>query len=191
MRVNLTSLGDENALGFNLSFDPVLFSYAGVSLGSAASAGTLNVNTNQLSSGRLGFVLALPTDTNFMAGTREVLKVNLRATAGSPGSYPVSFTNQPVPTEVSDKTATVLAAGYVNGTVVVNPAPTLQITRAGPDIVLAWPLWASNFVAQAADAGLPPVTWTNVAGTVVVSNAENVVTLPITGATKFYRLSIP
>ena len=103
----------------------------------------------------------------------------------------MSFTGQPLPPEVSDKTAQVLAAAYVDGTVLVNPPPALKIARAGQNIVLSWPLWASNFVPQSADAVLPPVTWTNVAGSVVVSNGENVVTLPMTGSTKFYRLSSP
>jgi len=119
------------------------------------------------------------------------VKVNLRASAAAAKDHSVSFGNQQVTSEVSDAAARVLTADYVNGTVVVNPPPSLNITRAGQDIALSWPLWASNFAPQVADALVSPVTWTNVAGTVGVSNGENFVTVPITGVMKFYRLATP
>ncbi|HNO84087.1 MAG TPA: hypothetical protein PKM54_05615, partial [Anaerolineales bacterium] len=46
--VQLAAQGDENAVGFSLSFDTALLVYAGASLGSGASGAMLNVNTNQL-----------------------------------------------------------------------------------------------------------------------------------------------
>src|SRR5256885_10625521 len=46
--VTLAAQGNENAVGFSLSFDPALASYNGASAGSAATEATLYVNTNQL-----------------------------------------------------------------------------------------------------------------------------------------------
>jgi len=189
--VNLTAVGDENALGFSLTFDPAASSFAGASLGSGAAGATLNVNTNQTGSGKVGLVLALPTGTAFGAGTRELVKVSLRASGSASGNYAVSFTNQPVPGEISDAAAHPLTAGYLNGTLAINPPPSLAISKTDQDITLSWPLWASNFTLQKAENTFPQMTWTNILGTVGLSNAEHVLTLPISGGMKFYRLSSP
>ncbi len=189
--VHLKSQGDENALGFSLTFDPAVFGYVGTSVGGAASGATLNVNTSQVGAGKLGVVLALSPGSHFAAGTQEIVKVSLRAAAGATNGNAVTFANDPVPQEVTDATALELTADYVNGTVTVNPPPTLTIARAGEDVRLSWPLWASNFTPQVMDALATPPAWTNVAGTVGVSGEENVLTLPITSNTKFYRLVSP
>ena len=160
--VMLESQGDENAIGFSLSFDPGAFTYESASLGSAGSGATLFANASQASAGRLGFVLALGTGSSFAAGTREVVKVNLRSTAAAAGNYTVAFESQPVPCELSDASAQRLAADYVNGTITVNPLPSLRIALSGTNITLAWPLWAANFGLQAAEGGVSPAApWTN------------------------------
>src|SRR5207248_2931227 len=43
--VNLEAQGNENALGFSVSFDPSKLTYVGASLGAGASGATLNVNS--------------------------------------------------------------------------------------------------------------------------------------------------
>ena len=53
---------------------------------------------------------------------------------------------------------------------------------------LAWPAWATNFVLQQTDAGVASRNWTNVTGTVGVTNNEAGMTVPINGETRFYRL---
>src|SRR5206468_739997 len=55
--IQLVSLGNENALGFSLAFDPALVGSPRVKA-SVADA-QLNVNTSQAASGRLGIGLAL------------------------------------------------------------------------------------------------------------------------------------
>jgi len=93
--------------------------------------------------------------------------------------------------EISDVAAHTLTAGFLNGTVVINPPPLLAITRSDQDIRLSWPLWATNFALQGAENSFPPVGWTNVVGTVGITNDEHVLTLPASGVMKFYRLSSP
>ena len=56
--VQLVAQGNENALGFSLSFDPALLSYRGETLGTAGLGAALLVNTSQAASGRVGFALA-------------------------------------------------------------------------------------------------------------------------------------
>ncbi|MCX6922096.1 MAG: immunoglobulin domain-containing protein [Verrucomicrobia bacterium] len=190
--VQLQAQGNENAVGFSLSFDPAVLSYVSTSLGSASSGATVFVNASQAATGRLGVVLALGTGTSFAAGTREVVKVNFRAAGLDQGKYTVAVANQPVPCEVSDPTALRLAASYVNGTIIVNPLPSLRIARAGQEITLAWPLWATNFGLQALESGWPSaVLWTNLVTVPVLTSNETRVTLPLTSTNKLYRLHQP
>ena len=190
--VQLDSLGDENALGFSLVFDPSALNYVSAGLGSAGNGVTLFVNDSQAGAGRLGFVLGLGTGQTFASGARELVKVTFRAVTGAKGTYPVSFAGQPVVCEVSDTNALRLAAGYVNGTVTVNPLPSLSIGRSGEDITLAWPLWATNFGLQAAEGGLPPaVPWTNLVVVPTLTTNEAIVTLPLAATNKMYRLHQP
>ncbi len=72
------------------------------------------------------------------------------------------------------------------------PSPVMRIAPGSPNLTLAWPLWASNFVAQA--AGALPISsggWSNVTATVSQTASENVVTVPPTNAVKFFRLFLP
>ena len=64
--------GDENALGFSVSFDPKLLSFYRAT---TATGTTLTVNTQQAASGKLGLLIALPAGQAFAPG--EVNLVNL------------------------------------------------------------------------------------------------------------------
>ena len=187
--VSLEAQGNENALGFSLAFDPVAFNFKGASLGSAASGAALNVNADDATSGKLGFVLALNSGANFSVGAKELIKVILQPTSQASGSYPVSLTDLPVPREVSDATASTLTSSYLNGTVTVSAVPSLNITRANQSVTLSWPLWASNFVLQEATA--MNAGWTNVTGTAGTNASQNLITLPADSTAKFYRLQLP
>jgi len=190
--VQLESQGDENAVGFSLLFDPSAMNYVSASLGSESNGVTMFVNDSQAGAGRLGFVLGLGTRRSFISGTRELVKVTFRAAAAAKGNCTVSFANQPVPCEVSGTNALPLAAGYVNGTITVNPLPSLSIGRSGEDITLAWPLWATNFGLQAAEGGLPPtVPWTNLVAVPTLTSNQAIVTLPLAATNEVYRLRQP
>jgi len=90
--------------------------------------------------------------------------------------------------EVSDAGAEALATSYAPGTLTISPfPPVLRIAANGPDVTVAWPVVASNYLLQVTD-GLSD-TWSN-APTPVVVGPDNVVTTPNTG-TKFYRLFKP
>ncbi len=58
--VNLVAQGNENALGFSVTFDPALVRFAKANLGISAPSGTaLVANTNQAASGTVGFLVGL------------------------------------------------------------------------------------------------------------------------------------
>ena len=71
--IELLAQGDENALGFSLTFDPAILGNPQAALGSDASGATLNANTSQIGSGRLGVALSLPFGQKFSAGARSAI----------------------------------------------------------------------------------------------------------------------
>jgi hypothetical protein len=186
--VSLQAEGNENALGFSLTFDPASLSYAGVTLGSAAAGAFLNVNTNYLTSGQLGFALVLPTGSHFASGLGEVLQVTFQALVSESRSVSVGFSDAPVDREISDPTANALPSDYLAGTVTINPLPVLKIVRTGPEVFLSWPGWATNFILQESSNPATSESWQNVSATTTTTNNQTGVFLPVSGSTKFYRL---
>jgi len=185
--VQLNAQGNENALGFSLSYDPTKLTYAGATLGSGAGGATLNVNASQAGAGKLGIVMALGTGNSFAAGSHEVVKLNFTAATTATCDAVIALTDQPVPRQVSDPAASALPASYVNGTVAVNPLPVLGLGRVNDNIRLTWPLWASNYVMQASGS-LAPGGWTNVGASVSLINSQHVVTQALSSEAVFYRL---
>jgi hypothetical protein len=116
--IELAAQGDENALGFSLTFDPVILGNPQAALGSDASGATLNANTSLAGSGRLGIALSLPTGQKFSAGARRIVVVNFSVASGaSANSTPIGFGDQPIAREVSDTNANALPASYTPGAV--------------------------------------------------------------------------
>ena len=72
------------------------------------------------------------------------------------------------------------------------PKPVLTLASAGRSVLtLSWPLWATGWALYVATNLNPPVNWlpaTNVAAT---TNGQYAVSLPVTAASHFYRLSSP
>ncbi len=189
--VNIAAQGNENALGFTLSFDPSVATVTGVKLGNDAGGATLLVNTNQAGAGLLGCVLAVGTGNSFAVGTRELLQVNFKAGLGG-GSFSPTFTDALVPREISDAAANALPASYVNGSVIVNGNLSLKIGVAGTNVVLSWPLWANGFTLQEASGTLAvPIGWSNLSVAPFNSNGDSTVVLPWNRTNKFYRLWHP
>lgn len=119
--ISLAAQGDENALGFSVTFDPALLTYSSYAAGSGASGATINVNDAQKLTGKLGVVMALPTGQAFAAGTRELITLTFSAAAGTGTvTTPVAFGDTPVAREVSDAAANVLAAAYQGATVTLH-----------------------------------------------------------------------
>ncbi|MGE0129856.1 MAG: hypothetical protein AB7U82_17380 [Blastocatellales bacterium] len=127
--VELVSLGNENAIGFSLNYNPAIFSNPIVTLGNGATGATPNFNTNQAASGRLGIGIAFGAGQTFAAGTRQIVNVSFAVAANAPaGPTQITFGNQPTVQEVADVNAGTLPATFTPGTINVvlpNPAPKL------------------------------------------------------------------
>ena len=187
--VDLEALGDENGVGFSLSFDPAALSYTGVLLGSDSTSANIDVNANGAANGEIGVILALPTGNSYPAGTRELVKVSFQAVATNSIDAPLVLTDVPVHREVADTNAVPVASAYANAVISVNPRPSLSITHTNSTVNLSWPLWGTNYLLQQAGAlTLPVGTWTNVSATRVVSSNSFGVSLPMSGSVQFYRL---
>lgn len=118
--IELVAQGDENALGFSLSYDPALLSNPQAMLGSDAGTAILNINPSQTGQGRLGVALALPIGQTFAVGTRQLLNVTFTiAAALSTTSTMISFSDQPVARQVVNASGAPLFTSYTEGTVVL------------------------------------------------------------------------
>ena len=127
--IELVSQGNENAVGFSLNFDFNQLNYVRTTLGNDSAGAILNVNTNRLAEGRLGFGLALSSNQSFAAGTRQVLKVVFTVpSGGSVNATTVSFGDLPVSREVVDPQANILPAGYTPGEIRLDPPAELVPT---------------------------------------------------------------
>jgi 6-phosphogluconolactonase (cycloisomerase 2 family) len=120
--IELVSQGDENALGFSLTFDPAILSNPQAALGSDAVGGQINSNTLQTAQGRLGVVLSLGSGQRFNAGVRQMAVVTFTVAANTTaGATPVGFGDQPIPREVTSDLATMFPANYAGGMVTITP----------------------------------------------------------------------
>ena len=155
--VNLEAQGNENGVGFSLSFDPSVVTYTGVSLGTDASSAAMDVNANQTANGRVGIILALPTDVSFRAGTRQLVKVNFQAVTAASVESVIAFTDQPVPRDVSDTNALSLVTTYVNATISLNPQPPAVTVSQNGSLVAAGT--AATFTAAATGSGPLSYQW--------------------------------
>ena len=72
----------------------------------------------------------------------------------------------------------------------INPRPTLAVSRAGKTALLSWPTSAAGFVLEST-ATLSPQSWVPVTTPWVVVGDQNSVTADASSGTRFYRLRKP
>jgi len=190
--VKLNTQGNENAVGFTLGFDPTAFTFGSVTLGSGMSGVNLIANTSQAGTGRLGVVLALSPGNTFAAGIKELVKVNLTASPSVSGAFPLTLTDLLVTRCVSDALANELPVSYFDGSLTINapaPPPFLKISQVDSNVIVSWPLSASNFVLQISGRtnGFPDA-WTDAPWPLHTNGGEISVMTSVTNQMKFFRL---
>jgi hypothetical protein len=112
VQVSLQALGDENALSFSLEYDSTLLIYQTATLAEGIPSQTqLVINSSKLASGKIGFMLALPSGTSFAAGNTALLAIQFKAASiDTLQRSTIHFTSQPVSGEVVSPLAETLAA---------------------------------------------------------------------------------
>jgi uncharacterized protein (TIGR03437 family) len=162
--IQLVSLGTENAVGFSLSFSQTIFTNAQVSTSGLPTGAQVNINTAQVSQGRIGIAIALPAGQKFTAGTIQLASVTFVIAANAAnGSTAIAFGDQPVTREVSNELAQPQAVTFTPATILVNPLTSKSAAGFGfvpdvaaPDsIVAGFGLNLSNTTEQAATLPLP------------------------------------
>jgi hypothetical protein len=150
LKVELQSVGTENALGFSLGFDPALLQFVELRpIAIPVGAGFL-VNSLQAGQGELGVLMALSPGSTLSATNRILLEVDFLATPGAdPARTTISFTDAPVRREVASVTAKALPAVFEDAADVTlipenwDPAPpvaTLASTAPNPARVAPVPV---------------------------------------------------
>jgi len=160
--IELTARGDENAVGFSLTFNPAILGNPRAVLGSGATGASLNANAAQTAQGRFGVVLALPAGQAFAAGTRQLVIVTFTvASAAARGMTPINFGDQPVTREVAG----------VNGSVLPTEFPAGKVTIAGA--------LASVSAASFTGATLAPESIVSAFGTLLATATQIASSLPL------------
>lgn len=171
VNIELDSLGNENAIGFSLSYEATQLSFVSATTGADAAGATLNVNSAQTSQGRIGMAMALPAGQNFTAGTRRIIAVTFLAPAnGTANAIPIAISDQPIAREVVNPNAEVLTTTWTNGSVSiartvanVSAASFLGAELASEQIIAAFGTGLATTTQVATAIPLP----TNIAGTTV------------------------
>ena len=123
--VELVALGDENAVGFSLAFDPSRLTFVSALAGAGASGASLLANTSEASAGRVGVALVRGTGERFAAGAAAAVQMRFRA-ANTSGATPLAFTNRPVAIEVGDIWSMPRPVAWSNGVVnILATAPAI------------------------------------------------------------------
>jgi hypothetical protein len=187
--VNLVSVGNENAIGFNVAFNPAHLVFKGVTKGSAAAASQMYVNSNSVAAGRIGVALALGAGQTFTAGTNQLALLSFSVQGSVGMNVGVTFTTtNPVVQQVCDSSAGVLTANYVTSSVIVAPAvlPTLRIRTINGVVQVVWPQAYSNYTLQA--KGSPAALWGGY-GVPSANGTNLIINLPVTNGLQLFRLS--
>ena len=116
--VTMASQGDENSVGFSLSYDSSVLSAPVVALGTDSIGGSLVVNDS--TPGQLGVIVARPSGQAYPASppARQLVTVTFNTVANPPAfSTPLTFTDSPIVREVTNANADPLPASYSSGAV--------------------------------------------------------------------------
>ncbi len=121
--VTLIANGNENGLGFSLNFNPALLTYTNISVGPGAEGATLIVNDTQLSSGRVGALLALGAGQTIKPGAQQVCLITFVAKVVMTATVtPLSFGDAPITRQLADPTGHSLPATFSGGYVQISAA---------------------------------------------------------------------
>jgi len=133
--VRIRANGNENAIGFSLSFNTSLLTFSGVTAGSGVPLGAaLLLNTNDVASGRVGLGIGLPAESVLAHGTQELAVVSfLVAPVINQTTTTINFSDQPTLRQLSDTRAQVLPATYSSASIVITDSQVEGDLAPRPD----------------------------------------------------------
>jgi choice-of-anchor C domain-containing protein len=185
--------GNENALGFSLSFDASKLSFIGATLNSRLSQASLNVNSNLAASGKVGFAMAMPVGMILPNDIGEILRVGFASRPEASGIVPLIMVDSPVYREVVSADAASLPCVYSPGSIAFleNPSgPRLAVRRSAASLIIAWPSAATNFELYSS-IKIRGSTWSRVPVEPIELEGQKVVILPVDNSERWFRLMKP
>lgn len=189
LAVFLDAVGNENAAGFSVSFDPTQLTLISLTAGSGAGNATFIANTNGAAKGEVGVAVSLSSGGAWGEGSQELAVLAFTANAGGSGVVPVNLSDTVVRRAVADATAHSLTAVYSNGVIsIITAPPPLSIALVGTNVTLSWPVALSNYVLQSVGT-LGSGGWNANPGSPSVNGTNLFISLPATNHQQFYRLS--
>lgn len=131
--INMQALGNENALQFSLLFDPLVLTNARVSSNMVGT--TIQIYTNQVSTGKLGVGLSLATNQAVAPGTREWAIILLDAVSTVPDHTitSIGFGSGPVTNKVFGTNGATLPTLFAAGQLTLHLVSTVQTGTRLPD----------------------------------------------------------
>jgi hypothetical protein len=116
--IRLQAKGEENALGFTLNFNQRQLNFIEAKLGNVPGSPVFLVNTEELNSGKIGILLALPAGISFPAGAHDVARVSFQVSLSVAGVSRIEFSDAVVVEEISSvqgaKIPTTFAGGILS-----------------------------------------------------------------------------
>ncbi|HKZ79240.1 MAG TPA: IPT/TIG domain-containing protein [Pyrinomonadaceae bacterium] len=100
VQIELDAQGGENALAFNLMFDPEQFRFTSATKGNNAETATLQVNQASAGKGRIGVALALPAGRSFGTGTNQLVVLSFSQLQPTREAIALAFTDLPIAQEL-------------------------------------------------------------------------------------------
>jgi hypothetical protein len=152
VEVQLTALGNENAVAFTFSWPTAAAIFEGATLGADAQGCLLILNTNQTATGALGVMIGSSAGQAFAQGTRTLLNINLQTKLPTTAQVAASFTDMVVRREVVDAQANTLTAEFLNGMITISP-PKLVVQNQQGNLILQWS--GSGILQSASSPGGP------------------------------------
>ncbi|MFN7930993.1 MAG: hypothetical protein U0Y68_24315, partial [Blastocatellia bacterium] len=136
------AVGNENAFGFSVNFDPAVLGSPAAAIGSGMSGGTLLFNSLQAAQGKLGFAIALASPNTVAAGVRQLATLSFTILKVGVNTQ-LSYGNQPVGIEIVGADTSILPAPDTStplGVAINNPVPTLTTVEPGIALVNTGPI---------------------------------------------------
>jgi sugar lactone lactonase YvrE/lysophospholipase L1-like esterase len=118
--IQIVASGDENGIGFSLTWNAAHLTFRSIAKGTDVGAAGLVPNESGVSIGRLGVVLTHQPGVSLSAGTRELVRVTFGVTGDAPEVVSLTFGDVPVIREVADPTARSLPVTFADGTVSIS-----------------------------------------------------------------------
>ena len=123
MPLRIEAVGNENAVGLSLNYDPARLQFVSASIASNLAGASLLLNTGSTNAGRIGLGISLPSGVALTNGLQELVRVVfLPPVSSSSVVTTLGFGDAPVARQVVDAAAVAQPASFAGAVVTLTPA---------------------------------------------------------------------